>query len=175
MSFQLKGVLVIAVLLGIVAAIIWAPWSEGPDTEIPEQIFEPWDGTWQGRVTTYNIGTNKKETHRYTTIFQSIQADSQIGVMILFSPEGDTLARDSLFRYRKGDSLYFVRKDEYGGRDLSRGFWIDDQLIWRSGDIFGRISQSFRERVHKDIWEREGFFRSRKGVYRLLTSRAIRR
>lgn len=71
--------------------------------------------------------------------------------------------------------MYSVRKDENGGRDLSRGYWIDGQLVWRSGDIFGRVSQSYRERVRKDIWETEGFIRDNKGEYRLLTVRAIRR
>lgn len=175
MSFQFKGLLAIALLLGIVFLIIWAPWSGKPVTEIPENIFEPWDGEWQGRVTTYAIATDLKETHRHTTFFRSISADSQVGVMTMFTPEGDTLSQDSIFRYRRGDSLYFVRKDENGGRELNRGFWIDGQLIWRSGDIFGRISQSFRERVRKDIWESEGFRRSRKGEYRLMTARAIRR
>lgn len=175
MTFQFKGLLVISLLLGIVGLIVWAPWSSRPVTEIPQNIFEPWDGEWQGRVTTYAIASNRKETNRLTVVLRSIDVDSQIGVVILFNPDGDTLSQDSIFRYRRGDSLYSVRKDENGGRDLSRGYWIDGQLVWRSGDIFGRVSQSYRERVRKDIWETEGFIRDNKGEYRLLTVRAIRR
>ena len=85
MTFQFKGLLAISLLLGIVALIIWAPWSSQPVTEMPQNIFEPWDGEWQGRVTTYAISSDLKETKRHTTFFRSISADSQIGLVIHFS------------------------------------------------------------------------------------------
>ena len=175
MSTSLRGLLAIVVLGGLILLIIWAPWSSREPDGMPKDVFAPFEGEWEARFTSYSIQGTFHESTRQLYRLQSITADSLIGEVILFSPEGDTLGRDSVYHVRKGDSLYVLRKDEAGGRDLSRGYWIDGQFVWRSQDIFGRTSHAYREWVKKDVWETNGFTRTDRGDYLLQHSRAVRR
>lgn len=175
MSFQLKGLLVIGVLAALIVVVMLAPWrSEEPD-HMPERVFDAFEGEWHGRFTSYSIYGNWKESFQQVLTLESITADSQAGQVIILSPAGDTLALDSMYHVRRGDSLYCIRVDEDGTRELNRGFWQDGQLFWRSSDIFGRVSHAYREWVKKDIWEIDGFTRTGKGDYLLQYGRAIRR
>jgi hypothetical protein len=175
MSFQLKGYLVILLLLIVGAVIIWAPWRAERPAGMPRDIFEPFDGQWQGRFSSYGIEGGEPESFRQSIHLESISADSQVGVVVTFNPKGDTLSRDSLFHVRRGDSLYRIRISEGGPRELNRGYWADRQFFWRSQDIFGRVQHAYRERIRKDVWETDGFARTHKGDYLLEYGRAIRR
>jgi hypothetical protein len=175
MSFQLKGYLVILLLLIGVAIVIWAPWREDRPAGIPRDVFRQFDGEWHGRFSSYGAGGGEPESFRQHVHLESISVDSQVGIVVMFNPDGDTLSRDSLFHVRRGDSLYRIRITEGGPRELNRGYWADEQIFWRSQDIFGRMEHAYRERVRKDVWEVDGFTRTHKGDYLLQYSRAIRR
>jgi hypothetical protein len=175
MSTSLRGLLAIVVLGGLILVIVWAPWSSREPDGMPKDVFAPFEGEWEGRFTSYSIQGTFHESFKQVFRFQSVTADSQIGEVILFSPEGDTLQRDSLYHVRKGDSLYTLRLDEAGGRDFSRGYWVDGQFVWRSQDIFGRTAFAYREWVKKDVWEKNGFTRTDRGDYLLQHGRAVRR
>ena len=175
MSFQLKGYLIILLLMIGVAVVVWAPWRSERPTSMPSAVFKQFDGEWQGRITSYSIGGGDPESSLLHVHLASISADSQVGLIVNFNPAGDTLSRDSLFHFRRGDSLYRVRISEGGSREMNRGYWADDQFFWRSQDIFGRVQHAYRERVRKDVWEVDGFARTHKGDYLLEYSRAIRR
>jgi hypothetical protein len=175
MPFHLKGLLVLAILIALIALVIWAPWKERQPGEMPEDVFGDFDGEWEGRFTSYSISSDWRESFRQTMHLISVTSDSQAGEIVIFSPEGDTLSRDSLFHMRRGDSLYCLRIGEAGGREFNRGHWIDGQIVWRNQDIFGRTANAYREFVRKGVWEIHGFSRTDRGDYLLQYGRAIRR
>lgn len=174
MSNSLRGLLAIAVLAGLILLIIWAPWETHEPDGIPRDVFAPFEGEWEGRYTSYSIQGTFKESLKQLYRLESINADSQQGEVIVFSPQGDTLRRDSLYHIRRGDSLFSLRIGESGDRELNRGFWTDGQFVWRSQDIFGRTSHAYREWVRKDVWEINGFTRTDRGDYLLQHGRAVR-
>jgi len=175
MSFQLKGLLAILLLLAIAAVVIWAPWHHPEREGMPEDVFAEFDGTWHGTFWSYDVNGDSKDSVRRIMTFRSVNADSQVGLIVSFTPFGDTLSRDSVFNVRRGDSLYSIRLLENGQRNLDRGFWADGQIFWRSRDIFGRLRHAYRERVHRDIWETDGFTRTDKGRNLIEYGRALRR
>jgi len=175
MSFKLKGYLIILLLLAAALVVLWAPWKSRTHHGIPDNLFLTYEGHWQGKFWSYSISGNFSDSFYQETTLRLVKRDSVIGVSVLFSPERDTLALDSIFNYRRGDSLYSVKRHEDGRRDVDRGFWADGQIVWRSQDIFGRVSHAYRERVHKDLWEIDGFTRTDRGDYLLQYGRALRR
>ena len=175
MSFQLKGLLAIAILVALIALIIWAPWKEHEPDRMPSEIFEPYEGNWECRFSAYSISGDSRESFRQTMKLASVDSDSLVGEFVRFSPGGDTLSRDSVYYMRRGDSLYALRRTENGERQMHRGYWVDGQIIWRSQDIFGRTHHAYREYIRKDIWEIHGFTRTDRGDYLLEYGRAMRR
>jgi hypothetical protein len=174
-SFQLKGLLAILLLVALIALIVWAPWRERVQDGMPKRVFAPFDGEWQGRFSSYSISGTWSESFRQTLRLRSVTADSQVGDVVIFTPEGDTLRVDSIFHVRRGDSLLCIRTDENGRRELDFGFWADGQLFWRQRDYFGRLVHAYRERVRKDVWEANGFTRTDRGDYLIQYARSVRR
>ena len=175
MPFQVKGLLAILILVALIALVVWAPWSEREEVGMPDDVFGDFEGVWEAKFSSYSIGGAARESYRQHITLESISPDSQQGEVVTFSPEGDTLSRDSVFHIRHGDSLYFLRIEEGGGRDLDRGYWVDGQFVWRRQDIFGRVAHAYREWVRKGIWEQNGFERTDRGDYLLMYRRAVRR
>jgi len=175
MSLKLKGYLIILLLLVLALIVIWAPWSRQRPGGMPKNVFEAYDGHWQGKFWSYSISGSFNDSFYQELTFETIRADSQIGVVVMFSPERDTIAYDSIFNIRRGDTLYSVRRREDGRRELDKGVWVDGQILWRSQDVYGRVAHAYRERVHKDMWEIDGFARTDKGDYLLQYGRALRR
>jgi len=175
MSFKLKGYLIILLLLVIALVVIWAPWQPRRPGGIPAELFASYEGHWQGKFWSYSIAGVYQDSFYQEVTFVLVKRDSLAGVSVTFSPERDTVAVDSVFNFRRGDSLYSVRRHEDGRRDMERGFWADGQIVWRSQDIYGRVARAYRDRVHKDLWEIDGFSRTDKGDYLLQYSRALRR
>lgn len=175
MTTLLRGLLALVILVGLILLVIWAPWSEQLQTGIPDDLFGDYEGHWEGKFTSYSIQGTWEESYRQVIKLESVSRDSQAGLVVIFNPEGDTLSRDSLFHLRRGDSIYCVRTNESGSRDLARGYWADGQIIWRSQDIFGRVSHASREFVRKGVWETNGFTRTDRGDYLLQYGRAVRR
>jgi hypothetical protein len=175
MSLKLKGYLAILLLLVLALFVIWAPWRTGGPGGIPKDVFEAYEGHWQGKFWSYGISGSWSDSFYQELTFESIDADSQVGMVVLFSPERDTLSVDSIFNIRRGDTLYSVRRREDGRRELDKGFWADGQIFWRSQDVYGRVAHAYRERVHKDVWEIDGFTRTDRGDYLLQYGRALRR
>jgi hypothetical protein len=175
MKTTLRGLLALAILVGLILFVIWAPWKERVEEGVPEDLFGEYDGNWEGRFTSYSIQGTWQESYRQVIRLESVSRDSQAGVVVIFSPQGDTLSRDSLFHIRRGDSIYCLRTSEAGSRELNRGYWADGQIIWRSQDIFGRVAYAYREWVKKGVWEVNGFKRTDRGDYLLEYGRAVRR
>lgn len=175
MSNLLRGLGAIAILAGLILLIIWAPWSGREEEGMPDDIFGAYEGNWEAKFTSYSIQGTWQEAYRKVINLESVSRDSQAGVVVIFSPKGDTLSRDSLFHIRRGDSIFCVRTSESGSRELNRGYWADGQIIWRSQDIFGRVSHAYREWVKKGVWETNGFERTDRGDYLLQYGRAVKR
>ena len=175
MSFQLKGLLAILLLAGIGVLIVWAPWETGDGTGVPEDIFAEYDGHWQGTFWSYDIDGRWRESYRQQMQFKTITADSLVGRVARFSLAGDTLAVDSVFNIRRGDTLYCIRIRDNGQREVDRGFWADGQIFWRSRDMFGRMNHGYRERIRDDIWEIDGFTRTDKGRHLMQYGRALKK
>jgi hypothetical protein len=175
MSFKLRGYLIILLLLVLALIVIWAPWEARRPGGIPDDLFADYEGHWQGKFWSYSISGVSSDSFYQEMTLVLVSDDSLIGVVVQFSPERDTLALDSLFNTRRGDTLYSVRRHEDGRRNVDRGFWVDGQIVWRSQDIFGRVAHAYRERVRKDLWEIDGFTRTDRGDYLLQYGRALRR
>lgn len=175
MTTWLRGVLAIAILAGLILLIVWAPWREREEEGIPSDLFADYNGHWEGRFTSYSIQGTWQESYRQVIKLESVSRDSQAGVVVIFSPQGDTLSIDSLFHIRHGDSIFCLRTSEAGSRELHRGYWADGQIIWRSQDLFGRVSLGYREWVKKGVWETNGFKRTDRGDYLLEYGRALKR
>ena len=175
MSNSLRGLVAIAVLAGLILVVFLAPWKSETPESIPANIFQAYEGEWTGRFTSYSIAGTWQESFTQEMHFLSVTPDSQIGEVVMFSPQGDTLGIDSIFHIRRGDSLYCLRMDESGGREFNRGYWVDGQVVWRSQDMFGRVSHAYRERIRKGVWEIDGFTRTDRGDYLLQHGRAIKR
>jgi hypothetical protein len=175
MAVLLRALLAIALLAGLIALIIWSPWKPGDEETMPDDVFGAYSGNWEGKFTSYSIQGTWQESYRQVIRLKSVSRDSQAGIVVVFSPQGDTLSRDSLFHLRRGDSIYCLRTSESGSRELDHGYWADGQIIWRSQDIFGRVSHAYRAFVRKGVWETNGFKRTDRGDYLLQYGRAIKR
>lgn len=167
--------MVILLLVVIAIVVVWAPWhKKGEEGGVPDEVFAPFSGRWQGTFWSYDVDGSDRESYRQRMTFQSIEPDSMIGRVVRFSLGGDTLGVDSVFLIRRDDSLYSIRIHDDGRRELDRGFWADGQIIWRSRDMFGRLKHAYREQVRNDIWEIDGFSRTDKGGHLMQYGRALR-
>lgn len=175
MAVLLRALLAVLILAGLIALVIWSPWKSEVDETIPDDVFEGFSGNWEGKFTSYSIQGTWEESYRQVIKLKSVTQDSQAGIVVVFSPQGDTLSRDSLFHIRRGDSIFCLRTSESGSRELDRGYWVDGQIIWRSQDIFGRVSHAYRAFVRRGVWETNGFKRTDRGDYLLQYGRAVRR
>ena len=175
MPTLLRALLAFGILIGLILLVLWSPWKERQVDTIPEDVFGGYAGNWEGKFTSYSIQGTWEESYRQVIRLKSVSRDSQAGIVVIFSPQGDTLSRDSLFHLRRGDSIFCLRTSESGSRELDRGYWVDGQIIWRSQDIFGRVSHAYREWVKKGVWETNGFQRTDRGDYLLQYGRALKR
>jgi len=175
MPTLLRALLAFGILIGLILLVLWSPWKERQVDTIPEDVFGGYAGNWEGKFTSYSIQGTWEESYRQVIRLKSVSRDSQAGIVVIFSPQGDTLSRDSLFHLRRGDSIFCLRTSESGSRELDRGYWVDGQIIWRSQDIFGRVSHAYREWVKKGVWETNGFQRTDRGDYLIQYGRALKR
>jgi len=128
---------------------------------VSEQVFAPWNGTWRGTFTSYDIEGKERYKLDVTQVYESVGNGQQKGVFTVKSADGTVETVHAVNMVRDGELICRVVKigqDEkpIGERTEHKGTYLGPgHIIWHS-KIGEHGFETFNELVDGDLYTIHG-------------------